>query len=94
MIDATEFRTATGVTPGADHRRMLEIIDEVSQCANIGVRDILCRSRRRDVAWPRQYAMFLCRREGFSYPQIARFFRRDHSTVIHGVKAVSERLMK
>ena len=59
------------------------------------------KSRKRRVARPRQVAMFLARdlvstprktermgRQPVSYPVLGRIFSRDHSTVIHAVRAI------
>lgn len=41
------------------------------------------RNPRRAVARPRQIAMYLARElTGASYPKLARYFRRDHTTVL------------
>lgn len=47
-------------------------------------------SRARKYAWPRQVTMALCRRycDRASLPQIGLAFNRDHTTVLHAVKAV------
>jgi len=59
-------------------------------------------TRSREHAWARQEAMFLCREmcsdagvkqyRRASYPNLAKHFRRDHATVIHGVRAVTKRI--
>lgn len=50
--------------------------------------------RWRKAAWPRQVAMYLARKlTEHSYPSIGRHFGdRDHTTVIHAVKAVEKRM--
>jgi len=50
--------------------------------------------RHREVCYPRQLAMYLCRDLiGRSLPDIGRRFGgRDHTTVLHAVRAVSKRL--
>lgn len=52
------------------------------------------RCHWRDVAWPRQVAMYLCRElTSFSTPMIGRHFgNRDHTTVIYAMKAVEKRM--
>lgn len=59
----------------------------------ITVRDLVGHSRRRDMAHPRQLAMYLCRKLlGLSMPVIGRIFGgRDHTTVLHAVKCVEGR---
>jgi Bacterial dnaA protein helix-turn-helix len=49
--------------------------------------DMVSHDRHRRLARPRQVAMYLARElTGKSYGDIARVFKRDHSTVIHAVK--------
>lgn len=71
-----------------------DIIREVSEKYDIEVSNLLSPSRRRKYAWPRQEAMLRMREETeLSYPQIARLLRRkDHATVIYGVRAARQRI--
>lgn len=74
------------------HRTMREIAEDVA--ARHGVTVVLLRSplRFRKLAWPRQEAMALMYAQGrYSHPQIGRYFGRDHTTVIYGVKAHAKR---
>jgi chromosomal replication initiation ATPase DnaA len=63
--------------------------------ARFGVRTDQFKSpeRTRRIAHPRQVAIYLTRRiTGRSYPQIGRWFGgRDHSTMIHAIRAVTAR---
>lgn len=60
----------------------------------ITVADMKGPSRRRQVAWPRHVCMRLVRDiTGTSTPQIGREFgKRDHTTVLHGLKHADERM--
>jgi chromosomal replication initiator protein len=50
-------------------------------------------SRCRKVSGPRQTAMYLAKTmTDCSWGQVARRFDRDHTTIIHGVRAVEQRL--
>jgi chromosomal replication initiator protein len=65
-------------------------------CDHFTLRQIDIRSKRRskNVAVPRQLAMYLCRRLlKASFPHIGDLFARDHSTVIHAT-IVTERRIK
>ncbi len=65
-------------------------------CEHHGIRlgDLLSQKRTRNIAFPRQIAMFLARKlTGSSFPVIGeRFGGRDHSTVIHGNNTIERRL--
>jgi chromosomal replication initiator protein len=64
-------------------------------CTHFALRlaDLRSKRRSRNVAGPRQIAMYLCRRHmNASYPHIAELFGRDHSTVIHAHRITEQRL--
>jgi len=69
-----------------------EIIRKVADHYNVRMTDILGPRRARNVARPRQVAMFLAKRlTTKSLPEIGRRFGgRDHTTVIHAVKKIEE----
>lgn len=58
---------------------------KVADHFNIGVSDMKVKKRTRAIAYPRQVAMYLCRRlTDHSLPEIGEHFGgRDHTTVIH-----------
>lgn len=62
--------------------------------AHYGIRmsDLLSPRRARDVARPRQVAMYLCKAmTPHSLPDLGRRFGgRDHTTIIHGVRKIGE----
>lgn len=59
---------------------------------DLGPKDILGDSRKRPVAYARHYAMWLLRELGYSLPEIGRQLRRDHSSVLFGVRAHAARV--
>lgn len=73
---------------------MASILAEVAERYGIGPRELRGPGRYRHVAWPRQEAMWMMRQTGkWSTTQIGNFFGgRDHTTVLHGVKAYEARL--
>jgi chromosomal replication initiation ATPase DnaA len=53
--------------------------------------DIESKSRKRELVRPRQVAMYIARQlTDQSYPQIARRFGRDHSTILHGDRLIAK----
>ena len=66
------------------------IIDAVSKHYSISSREMVSKKRNKEIAFPRQVAMFLCRKyTSYSLPQIGREFGgRDHTTVIHSVDKI------
>lgn len=62
-------------------------------CAHCDVRmeDLLGTGRTRDIAIPRQIAMFLCRKlTSSSLPDVGRAFNRQHSTVLYACTTVQD----
>ena len=70
-----------------------EILKLVAAHYGLRVSDMKAKSNAKPIAFPRQVAMFLCRRlTGLSYPEIGRLFNdKHHSTVMHSVEKI-ERL--
>ena len=55
--------------------------------------DLQSKRRSKNVAVPRQLAMYLCRRLlKASFPHIGELFGRDHSTVIHATTVTQRRI--
>ena len=69
-----------------------EIIRKVADHYNLRMSDLLSARRARQVARPRQVAMFLAKTlTSRSLPEIGRKFGgRDHTTVIHAVRKIEE----
>jgi chromosomal replication initiator protein len=72
----------------------VEILKAVAAHYGLRVSDIKAKSNAKPIAFPRQVAMYLCRRlTGMSYPEIGRLFNdKHHSTVMHSVEKI-ERLV-
>ncbi|SHK57843.1 chromosomal replication initiator protein DnaA [Clostridium cavendishii DSM 21758] len=70
------------------------IQDTVSNYFNLRVEDLKSQRRTRNVAYPRQIAMYLSRKlTDMSLPKIGEEFGgRDHTTVIHAYEKISEGL--
>ena len=70
------------------------IQDVVSSYFNLRVEDLKSQRRTRNVAYPRQIAMYLSRKlTDMSLPKIGEEFGgRDHTTVIHDYEKISENL--
>ena len=71
-----------------------EIIERVARYFGLDVSQVKGRSRKRDIARPRQVAMYLIREEtDASLPQIGDILDgRDHSTILYGCERVTELL--
>lgn len=76
--------------------RIEVVIRAACEVMGISRDDILGRERKRQVAWRRQVVMLVCYdiADHASLPQIGRAFGRDHTTILHGVNASAERLLR
>lgn len=74
--------------------RIAEIQEKVADSFQIPLCEMTSARRARDVARPRQVAMYLSKQlTPKSLPEIGRMFgNRDHTTVIHAVKQVEKLL--
>ena len=61
---------------------------------NLKLGELKSKKRTRNIALPRQMAMYLCRKHtSTSFPTIGdKFGGRDHSTVIHASKSIEEKI--
>lgn len=71
------------------------IMQVVSKFFNIKVGDLLSSNRSKNVAYPRQIAMYLCRTLiNMTFPQIGKDFGgKDHTTVIHACDKLTKEYM-
>ena len=68
------------------------IIEVVTEHFSISMDQMISRSRSSDIARPRQIAMYLCKTMTDSSLDVIGSFLggRDHSTIIHGIKKISD----
>lgn len=82
-----------------DNKRIVTvelIVDVVAEHFNISSTDILSSKKSRNIAYPRQICMYLCRElTEESLQNIASSLgRRDHSTVLHGINKITAEVTK
>ena len=94
VIDMDLARTALQDIIAEKHKVITAdiIIDATAKYYRIKISDILGKKRTRNIARPRQVAMSLTKElTTLSLPSIGDAFGgRDHTTVMHGVKAVAK----
>jgi chromosomal replication initiator protein len=90
-LDPSDLHRARAISirlPSKTHAAMREW----SEACAIPLDVLLGPSRERWVVEARQGLMWVLRnRLGLSFPEIGRAMKRDHSTVVHGVKAEERR---
>ncbi|MBE3587894.1 MAG: chromosomal replication initiator protein DnaA [Thermoanaerobacteraceae bacterium] len=87
LKDLLPKRTPIQITPDL-------IQEKVASYFGIKFEEFKSRKRTRNIAFPRQVAMYLCRElTDLSLPDIGKEFGgRDHTTVLHAVEKISEQL--
>ncbi len=90
-IDLDLLKDVIASIVGSNRQLSCEMIrDFIAKHYGVPVTDLQSRSRKKAVSFPRQVAMYLCRKHTeSSLADIGRQFNRDHSTVMHAIKAVS-----
>ena len=70
-----------------------QIVKSVAHHYGLKVREIKSKSNSRQITYPRQIAMYLCKRlTEMSYPEIGRLFNgKHHSTVMYSVDQIERR---
>jgi len=67
------------------------IRDFIAKQFDTPVEDLLSKSRKRTTTFPRQVGMYLSRKlTGEALSDIGKTFHRDHSTVVHAIRVISE----
>ncbi len=96
-VDLDGVRAAlarVGIAP-ARERSILEIASEAAAFFGSSFESLASPSRRRDVTWPRQVAMYLCHRlTPASNTEIGRLFGRGHSPVRNAIDVVGRALLE
>lgn len=72
------------------------IVEVVSEHFNINQADVYSTKKSRNIAYPRQIAMYLCRQlTDYSLTDIGKMLgNRDHSTVLHGCDKIAKDIEK
>lgn len=69
------------------------IVENTAEYFNLNPDNLFSKSRLRDIADARQIVMYLCSKHtDLSTPAIGAKLKREHSTVIYGIKAVKDRM--
>lgn len=90
-IEALKDFISKGISEKNDIHRIQKIVSEYFQ---ITVEDIRSKKRSSNISFPRQIAMYLCRKlTSESFPKIGtEFGGKDHSTVMHSVEKIEQEI--
>ena len=92
-MEIAERELANIITPDKPREITPQLIIEVvSEHFHISVDQMISKNRSRDIAKPRQIAMYLCKNMTSSpLDAIGQLLGgRDHSTIIHGIRSVTD----
>jgi len=85
--------TLKDILPDGDRRgRAPDIIKHVARFYGLKLSEIKSRTNSRQIAFPRQVAMYLCKKlTDLSFPEIGRLFNdKHHSTVMYSVEKIEQ----
>ncbi len=85
--------TLKDILPQDDHRQIAsEVVRMVARHYGLKVTEIKSKSNSRQIAFPRQVAMYLCRHlTDLSFPEIGKLFAgKHHTTVMHAVERIDQ----
>lgn len=87
-----EFQQAVKVEPLVCRQPSIEQIQRrICQRFNLTIFELVSRSRSMRIARPRQIGFWLTRKlTTHSSPLIGRYYSKDHTTVLYGIKRVQE----
>lgn len=93
-IETTEDLLSTLFNEEASTQITIEHIQRtIADYYDIRFSDMTSKRRPANIAFPRQIAMFFCRRlTELSLPSIAEQFNRNHATVLHAINTVESKL--
>ena len=90
-IEALKDYINAGISEKNDVGRIQKL---VSDYFKISIEDLKSKKRNADIAFPRQIAMYLCRKHtDESFPKIGmEFGGKDHSTVMHSCEKIEQEI--
>jgi hypothetical protein len=83
------YLDTNGLPVGRNNKKPIDeemdlIINDICRRFSCPVEDALSNTRKRKATNPRYFIFNIMRELGYSYPEIAKKFGKDHSTVMHG----------
>ena len=90
ILSADDLKACEALTE-ARSGIVADIVSAVSMETGIKPQAIYSNSRRQRVAFARQLVMYVAHRHGVSHSAIGRALGRDHSTIMHGIRAEAKR---
>ena len=86
-------QTLRNIVVDSDREVTIDTVQElVSDYFNVSIADMKSKSRKREMVYPRQVAMYIAKEKtGLALKSIGYHFGgRDHSTVIHAIQTIND----
>jgi chromosomal replication initiation ATPase DnaA len=86
---------SSDIADGLRVRDLLALVDEVCMSRGVTLDEVCGRTRSQAVSYARHEVWWRIRHHPerhYSYPEIARIFARDHTTIIAGITAHERRI--
>jgi chromosomal replication initiator protein len=95
-VDMDLIREVVASIVGVNQTLSVAMICElVCSQFNVPLKELQSKSRKKVVSFPRQVAMYLARKyTEESLVDIGRAFNRDHSTVVHAIKVMNNKVVR
>lgn len=93
--DEDSARPALGVITALKVRALTAILEDVCRRRGVTTYEVCGRARTRGVSYARHELWWRIRNHPdrhYSFAEIAKLFRRDHTTVLQGIKAHQKRM--
>ena len=81
-----------GVKKNVGRYSMAGVLAATLEASGVRREVLISEERKGRITKWRHAAMYVCREQGYSLPQIGAVFARDHSSVLHGVKTIRRRV--
>jgi len=76
--------------PPTTTRRMRFLAEAAVEFFDVQFDDLKSRKRTNELVWPRSICMWIARDAGYSSPAIAKWWGKDHSTILYAAKLVDD----
>ena len=85
-LTSDEVRQARELWNGCVDNQLYGLINELSEASGFSIAQLTGLGKSRPLTRARFLGYAICRKRGYSLPQIAKAFHRDHTTILHGLR--------
>ncbi len=85
-LTSDEVKQARALWKDCVDNQLYGLINELSEASGFSIAQLTGMGRSHALTRARFLGYAICRKRGYSLPQIAKAFHRDHTTIIHGLR--------